>query len=198
MATDPKPYALLDAMWKAFNDFGHIKTPAVNGKNLFPLHLFSTGGRSSAPRGPRPAGYGRGRGRECCRSRLHSRRDQAITFLISPSMISLTLGSTIHATPGHLKNITMQRVFAVCVSLRPTILPSEATFSRPLPATLPSEKPVARPQLSRRRTHTLSFMRAAGLPLNSVNLVKMTLTDGGKHARLATAATASLLARTTT
>ena len=32
MATDPKPYASLDKMWKVFSDLAHNKTPAVNGE----------------------------------------------------------------------------------------------------------------------------------------------------------------------
>ena len=36
MATDPKPYAPLDKMWKAFGDLSNNKTPAINGeKNFF-------------------------------------------------------------------------------------------------------------------------------------------------------------------
>ena len=34
MATDPKPYASLDKMWKAFSDSAHNKTPAVNGEKF--------------------------------------------------------------------------------------------------------------------------------------------------------------------
>ena len=32
LATDPRPYASLDEMWKAFADLAHNKTPAVNGE----------------------------------------------------------------------------------------------------------------------------------------------------------------------
>ena len=39
VATDPKPYASLDAMWKAFSDLAHNKTPTVNG-DFFLLSLF--------------------------------------------------------------------------------------------------------------------------------------------------------------
>ena len=63
MATDPKPYASLDKMWKAFGDLANNKTPAVNGDNLFSLAVYSSGARSFAPSGPRPAGHGRGQGR---------------------------------------------------------------------------------------------------------------------------------------
>ena len=63
MATDPKPYASLDAMWKTCSDLAHNRTPAVNGENIY-IHIympgFSSGARSSAPLGPRLAGHGRG------------------------------------------------------------------------------------------------------------------------------------------
>ena len=63
MATDPKPYASLDKMWKACGDLTSNKTPAVNGDNCFSLPVSSSGVRSSAQPGPRPAGHGRGQGR---------------------------------------------------------------------------------------------------------------------------------------
>ena len=63
IATDPKSYASLDKMWKAFGDLGNNKTPAVNGEKTFPPPVSSSGARSSAPSGPRPAGHGRGQGR---------------------------------------------------------------------------------------------------------------------------------------
>ena len=56
MATDPKPYATLDKMRKAFKTLAHNRTPAVNGENLFSLPVVSSGARSSTPSGPRPAG----------------------------------------------------------------------------------------------------------------------------------------------
>ena len=62
MATDPKPYASLDKMWKAFNDLARNKTSAVNGGKIFSLPVSSSGARSSAPSGPRPVGHGRGQG----------------------------------------------------------------------------------------------------------------------------------------
>ena len=37
MATDPKPYASLDAMWKTCSDLAHNRTPAVNGENIYCL-----------------------------------------------------------------------------------------------------------------------------------------------------------------
>ena len=63
MATDPKPYASLYKMWKAFGDYSNTKTPAINGDNCFSLPVSSSGVRSSAPSGPWPAGHGRGQGR---------------------------------------------------------------------------------------------------------------------------------------
>ena len=48
--------------WLAFQKLANI-TPVINGENIFSLPASSTGGRSSAPSGPRPAGHGRGQGR---------------------------------------------------------------------------------------------------------------------------------------
>ena len=62
-ATNARPYASLDAMWKAFSDMAHNKTPAVNGEKHSSLPVSSTGARSSAPSGPRPAVHDRGQGR---------------------------------------------------------------------------------------------------------------------------------------
>ena len=63
MATGPKPYASLDEVWKAFGDLSNNKTPAVNGERFFSLPVSSSGVRSPALSGPRPAGHGRGQGR---------------------------------------------------------------------------------------------------------------------------------------
>ena len=63
MATDPKPYASMDKMWKAFGDLSNYKTPAINGKKKKTLPVSSSGVRSSAPSGPRLAGHRRGQGR---------------------------------------------------------------------------------------------------------------------------------------
>ena len=63
MATDPKPYASLDKMPKAFGDLANNKTPAVNGDKMFSLPVSSSGAQSSAPSGPQPAGHGRSQGR---------------------------------------------------------------------------------------------------------------------------------------
>ena len=40
MATDPRPYATLDAMRKAFNYLAHNKTPAFNGDFFFSTCFF--------------------------------------------------------------------------------------------------------------------------------------------------------------
>ena len=48
LAPDPTPYDSLDAMWKAFNDLAHNKTPAVNGDNFF-LCLFLRRERGHPP-----------------------------------------------------------------------------------------------------------------------------------------------------
>ena len=62
MTTDPKPYASLDIIWKAFGDLANNKTPAVNGEKYCSLPVCSSGAQSSAPSGPRSAGHGRGQG----------------------------------------------------------------------------------------------------------------------------------------
>ena len=62
-ATDPWPFASVDAMWRASSDLAHDKTPAVNSETHFSLPASLTEARSSAPSGPRPAGHGRGPGR---------------------------------------------------------------------------------------------------------------------------------------
>ena len=59
--TDPRPFASLDAMWRAFSDLVHNETPAVNA---FFLTVSSTSARSSAWSERRPAGHGRGQGRQ--------------------------------------------------------------------------------------------------------------------------------------
>ena len=63
MARGPKPFASLDEMWRAFSDLSNNKTPAINGEKKKCLPVSSSGVRSSAPSGPRPADRGRGHGR---------------------------------------------------------------------------------------------------------------------------------------
>ena len=62
-ATDPRLFASLDAMWRAFVDLAFNKTPTVNGGKHFSLPVYSTGARSSAQSTPLPAGHGLGQGR---------------------------------------------------------------------------------------------------------------------------------------
>ena len=52
MATDPKPYASLEKMWKAFGDLANNKTPAISSINVLSLPVSSSGVRSSATSGP--------------------------------------------------------------------------------------------------------------------------------------------------
>ena len=59
-ATDPRTYASLDAMWGAFNDLSHNKTPAVNVEKLF-IYLLFRRERGPPPRRG-PAGHGCGQG----------------------------------------------------------------------------------------------------------------------------------------
>ena len=61
-ATDSRPFASLDAMWRDVSDLAHYKTPAVKGENHFALPVFSTASRLSAPSGPPPANHGRDQG----------------------------------------------------------------------------------------------------------------------------------------
>ena len=100
MATDPKPHASLDKMWKAFTDLAHNKTPAINGEKYIYLPVSSSGARSSVSSGPRPAGHVGAARAECRPRRLHGRRDRAIIRLLCPSMIPLTLGLIKRPTAG--------------------------------------------------------------------------------------------------
>ena len=98
MATDPKPCASLDKMWKAFNDLAHTKTPAVNDENI--CSLFYCRERSHPPRRcPGSPVMGAARA-ECRPSRLYGRRDRAIIRLLCPLMIPLTLGLIKRPTNG--------------------------------------------------------------------------------------------------
>ena len=62
-ATGPRPYASLDAMWRASSKLAHNKTPAVNGDKTNYLPVSSTGAPSSDPSGTRLDGHGRGQRR---------------------------------------------------------------------------------------------------------------------------------------
>ena len=95
MATDPKPYASLDAMWNALSDLAHNKTPSVNGDFVF-LCLFLRREHGHPPRrdlGLLVMGAARA---ECRPRRLHGKRDRAIIPLLCPSMVPQTLGFTTH------------------------------------------------------------------------------------------------------
>lgn len=60
MATDPRPYALLGAMWEVFADLAHNKTPTISGETYLYQLVSPTDTWSFAPSGRRTAGYGRG------------------------------------------------------------------------------------------------------------------------------------------
>ena len=62
-ATNPWLYASLDAMRKASSDLTHSKTPAVNGEKHISPPVSSTGTRSSALSGRRPAVHEGSQGR---------------------------------------------------------------------------------------------------------------------------------------
>ena len=98
-ATDPRPYASLDAMWKAFSDLARNKTPAVHGENIF-LSLFLRRERGHPPRrGPGPPFMGEARA-ECRPSRLLGIRVRAIIRLSCRLLIPPTPGSTKCPTAG--------------------------------------------------------------------------------------------------
>ena len=103
-ATDPRPYASLDAMWQAFSDYAHYNTPAVNGETFFfsrCFSLFLRRERGHPPRrGPGPPIMGATRA-ECRPSCFRGRLDRAIIQLSCPSMVHLTLGLPTHRTAGH-------------------------------------------------------------------------------------------------
>ena len=139
MATDPKPYASLDAMWKAFSDLAHSKTPAVNGEIFFSQPVSSSGARSSALSGPRRAGHGRGQGR--VPSQSPSRQTGSIHNPIVMCINDPTdpwLDHTSNCWP--LEEHHYAEVFAVSASFKADHPPSGAAFSRHPPAPLPSGK----------------------------------------------------------
>ena len=95
-ATDPRPYASLDAMWRAFSNLAH-NNYRQQRKNIF-LCLFLPWERGHLPRrGAGPPIMGAARA-ECRPSRFRGRRGRAIVQLSCPSMIHLTLGLTTHRT----------------------------------------------------------------------------------------------------
>ena len=81
MATDPKPCASLDKMWKAFADLSNNKTPAVNGKKkLFPCLFLRRECGHPPRRDPGPPVMGSAKA-ECRLRRLHGRWGLAIIRL---------------------------------------------------------------------------------------------------------------------
>ena len=48
---DPRPYASLDAMWRAFSDYAHNETPAVNDETFFSSPCFFDGSAVMRPVG---------------------------------------------------------------------------------------------------------------------------------------------------
>ena len=98
-ATDPRPFTSLDAMWRAFNDLAHNKTPPVKGEKHFSLPVSSTRARPPTPSGPGPPGMGVAWA-ECRPSRLLGRRDRAIIRLLCQLLIPPTPGLTKYPTAG--------------------------------------------------------------------------------------------------
>ena len=98
-ATDPRPYASLDAMWKAFSDLAHNMTPAVNGEKHFFLHVFRRDRGNPLRRGPGQPFMGAARA-ECRPSRLLGRRVVGIIRLPCRLLIPPTPGSTKCPTTG--------------------------------------------------------------------------------------------------
>ena len=139
MATGPKPYASLDEMWKAFGDLSNNKTPAINGEKKKTLPFSSSGVRSSAPSGPRPAVHGRGQGRV---------PSQTPSWQMGSSNNPIVMSAIASADPWTdnaskcwpLEEHHMRRFLPFALRLRQTTLLSGAPFSRPPPAPLPSEK----------------------------------------------------------
>lgn len=80
MATEPQPFGTLDAMWFAFQSLANNKTPSINGDLFCSLPASSSGARSSAPPGARPALKGAARAGRLI-NRLHGGRDCAIIRL---------------------------------------------------------------------------------------------------------------------
>ena len=99
-ATDPRPYASLDALWRTFRGLAHKKTLAVKKYISLPFLRRERGHRPR--RGPGPPTMGAARAK-CHPSRFRGRLDRTIIQLSCPSMIQIhmTLGLTRHRTAGH-------------------------------------------------------------------------------------------------
>ena len=118
MATDPKPCATLDTMWKAFSDLYHKKTPAVKGENSFLCLCRERGHPPRRGRGPPVIGTVRA---ECRPIRLHGGRDRAI--IRCSLMIPLSFGLIKHPTAGLYRNSLMPTCSPSVPLLRPTTPP---------------------------------------------------------------------------
>ena len=97
-ATDPRPYASLNAMWRAFSD---KQDTCRQRRNLFFLSMLLRRERGHPlRRGPGPPIMGAARA-ECRPSRFRGRRNRAIIQLLRPSNFLLTLGLPTHPPAGH-------------------------------------------------------------------------------------------------
>ena len=163
-ATDPRPHASLDVMWKAFSDLMHNKTPAVSGENIF-IYLFLRRERGHPPRrGPSPPFMGAARA-ECRPSRLLGRRVRAIIRLSCRLLNPPIPGSIKCPTAGPYKNNTIQKVSLLVSRLRPTtLLLSEVASSRPSTTQRLSEKTGV---IALTVTKTLTPHATAGIPLST-------------------------------
>ena len=153
MATGPKPYASLDEMWTAFSDLSNNKTPAINGDKFFSLPL-SSGVRSSAPSGPRPAGHGRGQGRVASQTpswQMGSSNNPIVMSVIDSA--DPWTDNTSKCWP--LEEHHYAEVFAVCASFETDDPPLWSALLALRPRRCPPRKSGALPKLSR-KTRTLS------------------------------------------
>ena len=100
--TDPRPYVSLGALWRAFSDLAHNKTPVVNGEKPLSLPVSSTRARSSAPSVRAPARRSWARpGPSAAPVAFVADGIEPFFQLPRPSMIRLTLGLTTHRIAGH-------------------------------------------------------------------------------------------------
>ena len=116
--------------WKAGNYLGDF---------FFSLLVSSSGVRSSAPSGPRPAGHGRGQGRVQSQTpswQMGSSNNPIVMSVIDPA--DPWTDNTSKCWP--LEEHNHAEVLPFALRLRPTTLFSGAPFSRPPPVPLPSEK----------------------------------------------------------
>ena len=88
-ATEPRPYASLDAMWRACSD---KEDTCRQQRNIFFLSLFLRREHGHPPRRDRGQPIMGAARAECRPSRFRGRRDRTIFHLSCPSIIHLTLG----------------------------------------------------------------------------------------------------------